>query len=113
MGCEGKGLALSPRFFRDMSMYRCLFVLAIFAAVGCGNGSGIQPAIIPDDVKAKSDQPLVAHPEYSQWSQVPEGSYSIRRKVVTGQNGNTIVTTKTSLKSKTEQKVSVPTGVST
>lgn len=88
-------------------MVRFVFGLLLLSIVGCGVGGGIQPAVIPEDLKSTSDRPLVAHPEYSHWSQFPEGSYSIRRKEVVGKNGKTIVTTKVQLKSKTAEKVSV------
>lgn len=88
-------------------MLRVVILLGLMLTVGCDVGGGIQPAIIPDDVQAKSDQPLVAHPEYAHWSRFAVGSHSIRRKEVVGKNGKTIVVTRVELKQKTDSKVVV------
>jgi len=56
---------------------------------------------------AASDLPLVAHPEYANWSSFPVGIVVVRKKEVSNQFGKVRVTTRLRLAEKTGEKVVV------
>src|SRR5262245_53621257 len=86
---------------------------ALILFVGCGGesltstpSSAIQP---PDYVVPESavDLPVVAHPEYANWSKFPVGIVVVRKKEVSNQFGTVRVTTKLRLTEKSADRVVV------
>ncbi len=99
---------MHPVFYRS----RCLVVMLV-AVVGCNNqptkpAPPIVAASAPED---NSNQPMLPHPEYQNWSRFPVNSLIVRKRTVSNENGEVTVTTKMWLAEKSDKHVSVGTQV--
>ena len=77
---------------------------------GCESKLGKIEAPIVTNVKATpvdESQPMIAHPEYENWSRFPVKSFIVRKRLVTNANGEVTVITKMWLEGKTEKEVRI------
>jgi hypothetical protein len=81
----------------------------MFLLSGC-SGSGQSEVKVPA-VSVAAEGEEVAHPEYAHWSKFPTGAKTVRRKVVSNDQGKVVVTTTVKLVEKNERQVVVETQV--
>jgi len=93
-------------------------VAGLIFLVGCGSESetgNVSPAAAPPGSAAPAtteNLPLVAHPEYANWSRFPVGTTVVRKKEVASESETVHVTTTLRLIEKTADKVDVERQVS-
>ncbi|MCA9130036.1 MAG: hypothetical protein KDB22_23270 [Planctomycetales bacterium] len=92
---------------RKYAYLRLALIGGCLVAIGCEKAQQAAPIPSPTATTSTSILPLVAHPEYTHWSQFPVGSYVIRHKEVTNKNGTVYVTTRVKLNELTSDRVVV------
>lgn len=87
-------------------------------AIGCEDKRPIVPKTAPSQSGSTAQREtvpnpvLLDHPEYSNWSRFPVGASVIRKRVVTNEFGEVLVTTKMWLEDKSPEQVAVGSQVS-
>lgn len=105
--CSGANVIMSKSWSTPVAAASLIVLVGCDAETGTGfQSQGTSPPgyVAPAPLE---NLPLVAHPEYANWSRFPVGIVVVRKKVVTNESETVWVTTTLRLTEKTTEKVVV------
>ncbi len=81
-------------------------LLCLCFVSGCGGGTSVTPVVVPPP-PSLDDLPLVAHPEYDNWSRFPEGTKVIRKDDLASTDKSVVLHTTLVLAKKSDKGVTI------